>query len=86
MPLTISASVPENPSPLVKLALEFADGLTNANNAKIANSIVENYHHIFLPGNPVPPSESKEAYLKHLGGVFPVFGEIDVSSIPSLDH
>lgn len=79
MPFIQSVTLPANPSPLVKLSLEFAQGVITGDLELVASVIVENYHHVFLPGTALPSFSTRDQFIAHLKGILPVFGEITVS-------
>lgn len=83
MSFTISAKLPAERTPLVDLAIEMARAFSLPDVPSIlsllSSLMVDDYHHAFLPGDDIPELTTKDAFLKHLEGVLPVFGQIAVS-------
>ena len=84
MPFTISATLPAERTPLVTLAIESVQVFTEPDVKNIlprfSGMLADDYHHKYLPGEGLPEFTSKEQFFKHLESMFPMFGEVNVSS------
>ncbi|THH27726.1 hypothetical protein EUX98_g6453 [Antrodiella citrinella] len=78
MPLTQSFKLPaeKQESPLAKLGLEYAQALGNSDTTRLLPILVEDYHHVFLPGTAFPTLTTRAQFVAHLEAVLPYFGEI----------